>query len=806
MSSDSSDNDSGGEEGDSSDSDSDIDIAAAAPADDNAVHVHDDGPPFVLPPLPPIAALPMSSATIITWLSLSLVNLRGAHSMSISTIDIIINIIGHTLRMVGSLPVLERDLVMPSSYLAALTHLGIKRNTFKRTIMCPRPQCAALHDLVVDANNQPIMNRCITQCDALVWKTHKDFKVPCGQQLWRKRGGENHDDDAFSSDDEVDQQDSKEAEQKREREQRIAVREEKRGGGGGGGDGGAAAAAAAAAAAVVVESSSSSAAAPAPFAIEVKGDHELPKRTAIVMKPKMVYCHVTLVDVIQQRFTLAHFVRDVLHVYTRPPVSLDLARGIHLMDVYDAAIWKHFATADIMVDKKEQQVSLLQKATPFNLAFALCVDWFQPFGNTTHSTGVVQLIILNLPREVRYKKENIIVYSTIPGPSEPTSMMPIMKRLIDELLHLWNNGMDVMIHGQLHHIRCVLLSVNCDLPASRKIAGHAGHGGRHGCARCTQVFEHSAAYKKCIQRIEVTRDGSVLTHPLRTNQEHRAQAWRYEHEPSKSARAELKTLCGTHETAFLALPYFDTVRMVLVDPLHNLWLGAARRFWIKACKHEKITPKQRALLQRCIDTTQVPSNTIPRMPHKLTTKKPSSGFGQMIGREWQAWVLTYSLPAMAHANVDASLIKTWRHFVDSCTLLSRSVVDEVAIFDAHKAFEAFHIGMQAIGEEWPTPNVHQLLHLAQMVRDYGPIAAFWGYGPERLHGVLGNVPHNNKEQETQLMRYMAEASQARQMITSLQWPVGVPRIETLSRDKRLELCSFLLLVVMIHISYDEVSS
>jgi hypothetical protein len=733
---------------------------------------------FALPPLPPLEVLPMNNTTIITWLSLSLVNLRGAHSMSINTINIIMTIIRHGLNMISKLPVDQRDeLELPKNYLAALRHLGIKRDTFKRTLMCG--QCATIHPLVEDSKGRPIVDKCVQQCTTQVFKTSKtnskDYKVSCDHKLWHTAIADAGDHDSSSSDDEEDDQARKEEEQKRDRGLRIAVREEKRGGGGG--------AAAAAAAAVVVESSS---ALPAAVPVEAKSEPP-PKREAIAMKPKMVYCHVTLVDVLQERFKLPHFVRDVLHVYTRPPVSLDLDRGIHLMDVYDAAIWRHFATADIIVDKKEQQVSLLQQATPFNIAFALCVDWFQPFGNTTHSTGVVQLIILNLPREVRYKKENIIVYSTIPGPTEPHSMMPIMKRLVDELLHLWHDGMDVMIHGQLHHIRCVLLSINCDLPASRKIAGHAGHSGRHGCARCTQVFERSAEFSKCIQHIEVKRAGkveTVVTYPLRTNEEHRAQAWTYEHEQSKSARKELRELYGTHETAFLALPYFDTVRQVLVDPLHNLWLGAARRFWVKACETKLVTPEQRGLMQRCIDTTQVPSDTIPRMPHKLTTKEPTSGFGQLIGREWQAWVLTYSLPAMAYADIDASLRKTWRFFVDACMLLSRPVVDEVAIFDAHKSFEKFHIGMQEIGEEWCTPNVHQLLHLAQMVRDYGPIAAFWGYGPERLNGVLGNVPHNNKDSETQLMRFMAEASQARQLITSLQWPVGVPRIETLSRDKR----------------------
>ena len=47
------------------------------------------------------------------------------------------------------------------------------------------------------------------------------------------------------------------------------------------------------------------------------------------------------------------------------------------------------------------------------------MDFFQPFTHTTYSVGVIYCVILNLPRELRYKFENMIVISIIPGPHEP---------------------------------------------------------------------------------------------------------------------------------------------------------------------------------------------------------------------------------------------------------------------------------------------------------------------------------------------------------------------------------------------------
>ena len=58
-------------------------------------------------------------------------------------------------------------------------------------------------------------------------------------------------------------------------------------------------------------------------------------------------------------------------------------------------------------------------AAKYSLAFMLNIDWFQPFKHRTYSVGVMYLSIMNLPRRIRFKRENIILLGLIPGPSEP---------------------------------------------------------------------------------------------------------------------------------------------------------------------------------------------------------------------------------------------------------------------------------------------------------------------------------------------------------------------------------------------------
>ena len=44
------------------------------------------------------------------------------------------------------------------------------------------------------------------------------------------------------------------------------------------------------------------------------------------------------------------------------------------------------------------------------------VDWFQTFKHIAYSVGVIYAVIINLPRAMRYKEENVMIIGIIPGP------------------------------------------------------------------------------------------------------------------------------------------------------------------------------------------------------------------------------------------------------------------------------------------------------------------------------------------------------------------------------------------------------
>lgn len=142
-----------------------------------------------------------------------------------------------------------------------------------------------------------------------------------------------------------------------------------------------------------------------------------------------------------------------------------------LCDVYDGKMWEHFEF-DCMGEPF--------LANSMNFLIILNCDWFQPFKHTQYSVGVLYLAAANLPRQIRFCRENIMVVGIIPGPSELSkNINSYLDPLVTDLKQLWT-GVTVKIDGRPTAIRAALSCLACDVPAARKVGGYVGHNGNMG--------------------------------------------------------------------------------------------------------------------------------------------------------------------------------------------------------------------------------------------------------------------------------------------------------------------------------------
>lgn len=444
-----------------------------------------------------------------------------------------------------------------------------------------------------------------------------------------------------------------------------------------------------------------------------------------ILRPFKVYCYHSLKSALQELLQNSTFVANCDHWRSR-------AQKAELGDIYDGRIWKefmHFNGTPFLANR-------------YSLALAMNIDWFQPYKLTEASVGAVYLTVMNLPYHLRFKREFLILLGIIPGPREPKrDINSFLRPLVGELLDFWNGvSMDVYGEASVQKVRCALICVACDMPASRKTCGFLGHAARLGCTRCQKEFLGGFGNK---DYSGFDRENWVA----RTKAGHYSSITLINRSKNKTQRDQLESLYGCRYSVLLDLPYFDPVRMTIIDPMHNLFLGTAkhimRNVWMKL---DLVTTSDLQGMQDKMNIMKTPSY-IGRIPRKLET-----GFAGFTADQLKNWVNLYSIPCL-HSILPNENMENWRRFVLACRILCQHsiTVEQIALADA--LFLQFCKGIEHLyGKSVITPNMHMHCHLREVLLDYGPVYSFWCFSYERYNGILGNQPSNNKEIESQLMQ------------------------------------------------------
>ena len=450
--------------------------------------------------------------------------------------------------------------------------------------------------------------------------------------------------------------------------------------------------------------------------------------------PFLTYCYIGLDQSLQQ-------ILDRPDMYSLCEVwrARNQKEGV-LQDVYDGRVWNEFQCFD---------------GNPFlsesgNLALMMNMDFFQPYKHVQYSMGAIYLTILNLPCGVRNKQENTILVGLIPGPHEPRrDINTFLDPFVSDLQKFWSGvHLNVSSLKCRKLIRCALICVACDIPAGRKVCGFLSHSARLGCSRCYKRFSGTVG---AMNYSGFDRE----KWPPRSGPKHANDAKSLLNMRTKTDLMKAESELGCRYSALLKLPYFDAPRMLIIDPMHNLFLGSAKYFLKSILLDQKILNETDfSMLQERVDRIIVPSD-IGRIPHKIL-----SGFASFTADQWKNWVIYYSLISMYNM-LSSDIFECWRHFVLACRILcSRQLnMDQIMLADA-LLLRFCQRTERIFGWKCITPNMHLHCHLRSCIIDYGPLHGFWCYAFERYNGVLGSMPNNNRSIEIQLAGRFLKESQS----------------------------------------------
>ena len=403
-------------------------------------------------------------------------------------------------------------------------------------------------------------------------------------------------------------------------------------------------------------------------------------------------------------------------------------------DIFDGQIWSDFGA--------HSQRPNMFLSSPFSYMVTLNVDWFQPFVRTQYSLGAIYLSIQNLPRELRYKEENILLVGLLPGPSEPSrSIDPYLSPLITELKGAWENGISLKLHnGMYATFRVALTCVSCDLPASKKVCGFLSHNAKYGCNKC----------KKPFQTLTIgNTDYSGYDRgnwPVRTVHQHRLDCDSICKQATKSGIRSKESELGCRFSVLLSLPYFDPIRNTVIDLMHNLYLGTGKHLFKLWIDLDLLGKDQLTVIEDRCRLFTLP-NSVGRLPTNI-----SSNYGGFKASQWRSWITVYS-PIVLKGILPDEHLRCWLLYVRVCCILGKRILTASDINTADLLLLAFCKKFEQLyGKEHCTPNMHLHLHIKNCLLDYGPAHSFWCFSFERYNGLLGSYHTNQKNIEIQIMR------------------------------------------------------
>ena len=201
----------------------------------------------------------------------------------------------------------------------------------------------------------------------------------------------------------------------------------------------------------------------------------------------------------------------------------------------------------------------------------------------------------------------------------------------------------------------------------------------------------------------------------RANTEHRRQVSEINKCCTIKEKEAKEALYGTRYSVLTLLPYFDCIKMVAIDGMHNLFLGTSKKM-IEIWKEKGFLDKDNLkLIQERVDKADCPSDV-----GKLPSKIDKFSFEGFTGDECKNWTIIFSMYALKDI-LPSEHLACWQQFVLACCYLCNRFISQNDIIVADQLLIKFCKSFERLyGEHKVTPNMPLHGHLAECLYDYGP--------------------------------------------------------------------------------------
>ncbi|XP_046393844.1 uncharacterized protein LOC124161530 isoform X1 [Ischnura elegans] len=325
-------------------------------------------------------------------------------------------------------------------------------------------------------------------------------------------------------------------------------------------------------------------------------------------------------------------------------------------------------------------------------------------------------MINELPIEVRCGK--MVLAGLWYGKMKP-KMRVFLKQFVESMNTLREKGLKVKLGNVTKNVKVFTLCCCVDSVARPPMQGISDVRGFGSCSWCLhpgECVEHSLKFP-------YKNPGP----PARTESNFRSNYM--------ASFADKKKVMGvTAVSALINLEGFSMIWGFVPDYMHCCLLGIVKRFlnsWLSHTgKQYYIGSQANVSYLDSLEANISPPQMLKRLPVILTNRN------FMKAREYENWFLFYSVPLL-QGTLPTKFLNHWKLLVKSIRILPQNRITSDEVDESQLMLEEFVNKTEVLyGKNEMTYNIHQLLHLPESVRRWGPLWAHNGYPFECENGCL----------------------------------------------------------------------
>ena len=259
-----------------------------------------------------------------------------------------------------------------------------------------------------------------------------------------------------------------------------------------------------------------------------------------------------------------------------------------------------------------------------------------------------------------------------------------------------------------------------------------------GCSKCwKQVYNNHGNFADDGVFLENTR--------RRTHAEHArfAEEWKILLNATQQQKHSKEH--GSRWSHLLRLPYYDCIRFLSIDPMHCWFTNIVKHTLDTMILYNIFTLKE--LSDACAAVQ------LPRHMGRLVASYEDK-MRKLTGEELMRFALHMSDPVMKNIIKNPEAARMWSHLTEALREAASFIVHPSDLEQSSRHLYEFLVLFEKLfGKKECRPNFHLAQELIkECIPDYGPAHVTWCFAFERLNGLLGSTPHNNRDIQGTLMR------------------------------------------------------